>query len=235
MTAALPVLFSALLLTGCGQTAAPAADATAAASAEPSTAQFVDTPTAAPAASPSPSVTSLKYPASAAKPMDEFELNDPMLEYQETLVTPEEKAIRDRIYEAFPEIINQASPNNTSPQDFSAKLHDRGLITSSFVDHMPPYFGALNEAMRKAELSRRVQSLYCPMHIQTSTALEMGWTTCSYTAQIVNSTGGPIPYQNFISIVGKENGSYYLGQKDMLQQRVDLVQEDGVWKIAANF
>lgn len=167
--------------------------------------------------------------------MDEFELNDPMLEYQETLVTPEEEAIRERIYEAFPEIINQASPNNASPQDFAAKLHDRGLITRSFVDHMQPGFGAMNDVMREAELSRRVQSLYCPMHTQGAAALEMGWTMCNYTARIVNSTGGPIPYQNFISIVGKEYGSYYLGQKDKLQQRVELVQEDGVWKIDTNF
>lgn len=116
------------------------------------------------------SIPVLKYVASTAKTMDEWEIDDPMMKYQETLVTPEEAVVRARIYEALPEVVNRVSLNNSSQDEFAQKLYDRGFVTRSFVDHHPDYYSSMNIAMREAKFSHQVTSIYCPMHVQTSTA-----------------------------------------------------------------
>ncbi|HEX9227669.1 MAG TPA: hypothetical protein VF885_13610 [Arthrobacter sp.] len=237
LTAALPALLLALLLAGCAQPAGPAADASAAASTATSDAPFIEAPTAAPAASPSPSATKLRYPPSMDQQLEPYEIDDPMMEYQESLVTPEEQVIRERIYEAVAEIINSASPNHASRQEFTASMYDRGLVTKRFVELSPPSYGPLNTAMRKADLSRQVTSLYCPMHVQTSSVLDMGWTSCYYKAKILDVNSHALQLDSFISILGEDNKDYFLdpfdgrGTRAFLQQRVELAKENGIWKV----
>ena len=169
--------------------------------------------------------------------MERYEIDDPMMEYQESLVTPEEKLIRERIYEAVAEIINSASPNHASRQEFTASMYDRGLVTKRFVELSPTSYGPLNESMRTAKLSRQVTSLYCPMHVQTSSVLEMGWTSCYYKAKIVDANSHALSVESFVSLLGEDNKPYFLdaldgrGARGFLQQRVELAKENGVWKV----
>jgi hypothetical protein len=59
-----------------------------------------------------------------------------MMEYQKSLVTPEEKVIRERIYEAFAEIINGAS--GASWGRIRSKTLPQSLLLLTSVRPSPP-------------------------------------------------------------------------------------------------
>jgi hypothetical protein len=167
--------------------------------------------------------------------MDEWKIDDPMMKYQETLVTPEEKVIRERIYAVLPEVVNRMSLNNSSGAELHRKLYDRGLVTRSFVKNQPDYYTLMDSAMRKAKFSNQVTSIYCPMHVQTSTAVEMGVASCQFKAQTVeaDSPSSSRVYLSTYKSEVEETGSGFLHPSQMYLQQVVLAQEDGIWKVDA--